>query len=306
MHERIVTTIQKPDRNAFNGLDPLDDKILIKSVASGDRDSMSRFYETYYPRAYRFMLLRTGNHHDSEDRAQEVMVRVISSINKYNSDKGSFSSWLNTILRNDLVDLKRHETRTAKRIVQGISPENLSDSDSLALRSSSLGGIDEALEGEDNRNKLGDSIERLNPSQREVILLRFWADMTFEEIANFLGEPLGTVKTRGRLALSHLRNFIDSRDRVVDEDSEVLEAKKLPREILKEVLTPREESVIALRAGLDDDVERTFREIGEKLHITRQGAKNAEKKAMKKLMSQDVLNRLEEIRLENLRLGFIR
>ena len=305
MHERIETTIQKPDRNTLNGLYPPDDKNLIKSVVSGNRDSMSQFYETYYPRAYRFMLLRTGNHQDSEDRAQEVMVRVITSMNKYNPDKGPFSSWLNTILRNDLVDLKRHEARTTKRIVQGISPENLSDSDSLALRSSSLGGIDEALEGEDNRNKLGDSLERLNPNQREVILLRFWADMTFEEIAEFLGEPLGTVKARGRLALSHLRNFIDSGNRV-DDNVEVLEAKKSLREILKEVLTPREESVIALRVGLDDDVGRTFRQIGEKLHITRQGAKNAEKRAREKLRSEKVLNRLEEIKLEILRLGFIR
>lgn len=167
---------------------------MLDAVAvSKDRVAFARLFDYFAPRIKGFMRKRGVQAAQAEDLAQDVMLTVWNRASLFKKDQGSVSTWLFTIARNRHIDQIRRERR----------PEI--DPDDPALRG------EPALEGEavvsqiEIASRLRAAIDDLPSGQIDVLKMNFFEDKPHSEIAVELGLPLGTVKSRARLALAKLR-----------------------------------------------------------------------------------------------------
>ncbi len=160
---------------------------------------MALLYETYFDRIYRYAYLRLNNGTEAEDVAQDVFVRALAAIKKYEERDVPFTAWLFRIAHNQVIDHVRKE-KGEKRVSFDDCP-NLQASepspDSLAEKN---------MEIEDIAERIG----KLSPAQREVISLRFGAEMPIAEVAIALGKSQGTVKALQYNAIVALRKLMSS------------------------------------------------------------------------------------------------
>jgi RNA polymerase sigma-70 factor (ECF subfamily) len=133
---------------------------------------------------------------------QETMVAVWKKAGLYRPDRGSASTWIFTIARNLRIDAFRRERH----------PEF--DENDPAFQPEIEPAADERLEGEESARLVRRALTALPPDQAEVLRLAFFEDKSQSTIAAALGLPLGTVKSRMRLAFAKLRGVVESsRDR---------------------------------------------------------------------------------------------
>lgn len=168
--------------------------MLIRSIAqAGDRTAFITLFEFYAPRikaqAMRFGLDAAA----AEDVAQEAMLAVWRRAVQFDGDRGSASAWIFSIATNARIDRLRRD-----RHIAAAAPV---DGDSLSLTS------DPVEDGADAR-RLDALMHALPEEQRRIVRLSFFADLPHGEIARRLGIPLGTVKSRIRLAIGKLRQAL--------------------------------------------------------------------------------------------------
>lgn len=135
----------------------------------------------------------------AEDMASDVFVEVAGRIRSFRGDGSGFAGWLFTIARHDLADLRRSRTRRRVEPVEQV-PET--------------GGVDDPADVTVRRLEVEDALgllAGLTDQQRDVLVLRFAADLTLSEVAAILGKPVGAVKSMQHRALAQLRR------RLVDE-----------------------------------------------------------------------------------------
>jgi RNA polymerase sigma-70 factor (ECF subfamily) len=151
-----------------------------------------------YALCYRF----TGSGAESQDLTQEVFIRVFRTLKTFRSTEGSFGTWLSRVTRNLLID---HYRRTRQ--------ERATDSieDRLAVLEEPGAGTaarpDYAVAGREASEILQATLQKLSPELREAVVLRDLQEMEYREIAQVLGIPEGTVKSRinrGRAELGRL------------------------------------------------------------------------------------------------------
>lgn len=195
-------------------MEPKDDMALIVERAQRlEPEAFDELVERYAPRLYGLLCKLIGTHRDVEDLVQEVFVRVVKNIGGYQHD-GRFDSWLFRIATNLARDHIRKRVRT---------PELFSlEQDDVAIRDGSTappsGGSSEQNEPglqlvkEEEAGRLRRAIAELPTAEREVILLRQYSEMTFSEIANMMGTPIGTALARAHRALSKLRTWMEAGD----------------------------------------------------------------------------------------------
>ncbi len=168
---------------------------LIQRVTSGDQQAFLALYDRYAARVHALALRILSDPMLAEEVTQDTFLKLWSRARLYLSDRGSFMVWLLTIARRTALDRLRLEARRPL----------LSDSrdpDSLwpVLR-------DESQDPEEARWKsLYFAVHALPDEQRQVIELAYYSGLSQSEIADELGWPLGTVKTRVRAAMQALRN----------------------------------------------------------------------------------------------------
>ena len=137
--------------------------------------------------AYARVLLR--NRHDAEDAVQHAAVRGLEQFNRFDTNR-SFKAWWFTILRNHCLDLLR--------VRQSARTEPLGDLDPPAPEQ----------EPEFDWSRLETAITRLSPEHREILRLRYFADLSYRDLAETLQIPPGTVMSRLHLARLALRRFL--------------------------------------------------------------------------------------------------
>lgn len=152
---------------------------------------------------YNFVYRYVGSQEDAEDITQETFLKMWRKFKKYKKDK-SFKAWLFAIARNTAID----KLRKKKSFVfsdfdteegENLITDNLADDAPLPP---------EIFENKELAVALAEAIEKLPPRYREIILLRKEADFTFREIAESLGEPLDTVKSRYRRGLHQIMSLL--------------------------------------------------------------------------------------------------
>ncbi len=164
---------------------------VVERCQAGDEGAFEALFEAYKNLVYRTAYLMLGTTHEAEDALQEVFLKVCRSLESYDPSKGAFTTWLHRITMNHCLN-QRRKRRPA--------PLEFAESeDALASRQPSA---ERQVERDDSlRRALGHLSQKL----RAVVVLRYYLDLSYDEIGQVLEVPAGTVKSRIHSALRVLR-----------------------------------------------------------------------------------------------------
>ncbi len=178
---------------------PEDDhrSLMLRVAERRDRDAFKRLFLHFGPRIKAFMLKSGADGAQAEDLVQDVMMTVWRKVEFYSPERGSVSAWIFTIARNARIDRLR-----------SASSRPYEDVESLELASEAPSGEDTAL-AQQASERVKIALSSLPGDQREIIELGFLHDMSQSGIAERLNIPLGTVKSRMRLAYAKLRGQLE-------------------------------------------------------------------------------------------------
>jgi RNA polymerase sigma-70 factor (ECF subfamily) len=172
----------------------LDDHQLILRVAKGDERAFMALYDRFAPRVYALTLRVLGDTMLAEEATQDAFLKLWSRARQFNPHKGSLAPWLLTIAHRTALDRIRLEKRRPPA----------SNSEEPEQTWSSVPD-ETTMSGEARWRSLYFAVQALSEEQRQVIELAYYKGMSQSEIAEVLGWPLGTVKTRVRAAMQALR-----------------------------------------------------------------------------------------------------
>lgn len=182
----------------------------IAQLRRGDLDALSLLLARYQNRLYRYLLRMVRQPAEAEDLFQQTWLRVAEKIHSYDQRR-NFEAWLFTLARNLAIDhLRRLRPESLDEPSGGDKYGTSGESAASRLVSKETPAIDRVLARE-RSGRLADAMDMLPVIQREVLTLRFEEEMKLEEIAEILGAPLSTVKTRLRRGLERLRGNLESR-----------------------------------------------------------------------------------------------
>ncbi len=174
---------------------------LIGAVASRqDRAAFSQLFEHFAPRVKTFMRRSGMNDGAAEELAQETLIAVWRKAALFDSGSTGPSAWIFTIARNLRIDALRRERRSASNDTSEIDSEFLLDESPHA---------DTVVAAAQADSRVRAALAELSEDQRRVVELSFYQEMAHADIADELEIPLGTVKSRLRLAMNKLRGILD-------------------------------------------------------------------------------------------------
>ena len=185
----------------------LRDEELMERLGSRDLAAFEALYDRYGDLVYSVSMRVVGDTYIAEDVTQDVFVRVWRRPEQFDLNRGRFITWLLSVARNRSIDHRRsqarrmrHETLPAPDDEEDVLPsEDSRDDPALATVLS------------DERAAVRMALEVLPPEQKLAIQLAYFGGLTQQEIANKLGQPLGTVKTRIRLGMQKMRGALQAR-----------------------------------------------------------------------------------------------
>jgi RNA polymerase sigma-70 factor, ECF subfamily len=172
----------------------LTDAELILRTGDGDRGAFEVLYRRYSRPVFGLALRRLGDRGRAEDAVQETFASIWRAARTYKPERGPGGPWLYAVARNAIVDRSRARQEP---------PAEVPDEPSVDA------GPDERAEGSWVQWRVHRALETLPEREREVIALAYWSDLSQSEVAERLGIPLGTVKTRTRAALAHLAEALE-------------------------------------------------------------------------------------------------
>ena len=174
----------------------LSDEALLEAVARDDEAALGELYDRFgriaYGLAHRIL-------HDAslaEDAVQEAFLQVWRGAGSYRPERAKASTWLLTFVHRRAVDLVRREERRRAEPVEALPDPPGPGADELAARGS-------------RRKVVREALQALTAEQREAIELAYYGGLTQSELADRLGQPLGTIKSRMFTGLQRLRTLLD-------------------------------------------------------------------------------------------------
>ena len=174
---------------------------LLKRCLAGENSAWEALLRAYARKIYNLCYRFTGRVPEAEDLTQEVFIKVFQTLGTYDAGQGSFSCWLHRVARNHLVD---HYRRTKKDRMTSSLEDDLPTIEEKPSPGAEPTGRVEARE---RKELLQQAFDKLSPDLREAVILRDLHDLDYLEIAQVLGVPQGTVKSRinrGRLELARV------------------------------------------------------------------------------------------------------
>jgi RNA polymerase sigma-70 factor (ECF subfamily) len=174
---------------------------LLARVAKRERAAFEQLYDRYKNILYATAMKFLKEDADAQDVVQDVFIQIWDKAKLYDPAKGKPLTWALTLTRNRSIDRIRAIQRRT-RLRDDFGKETVVDESA---------GMREALSGVDAGEKsqiLREAVGRLSPEQRKVIEMAFFRGFTQSEIAERLGEPLGTVKARARRGLMKLKELL--------------------------------------------------------------------------------------------------
>jgi len=171
--------------------------LMAAVAASGDRAAFGRLFSYFAPRVKAYLLRLGAQSQVAEELAQEVMLTVWRKAAQFDARQSAVSTWIFTIARNRFIDTIRREKH----------PEF--DPDDPALVPSAPLRPDESYTEIDREQRVRAALELLPGEQIDLLKRAFYSGKSHREIADDTGLPLGTVKSRMRLAFGRLRKLLD-------------------------------------------------------------------------------------------------
>ena len=169
----------------------LDDRKLVRLVVEGDSRAFEPLFMRHKDNIYAMLVKRASNSDDVEDLLQEAFMKAFVNINRYNPDY-DFGAWICTIAKNTFVDFNR------SRRSKALNPENNLPLEGRCTNNAQAASPtpEESIINAQQRAQIERYIATLQADYRELFILRFIEEYTYEEIAEALQMKLGTVKTR--------------------------------------------------------------------------------------------------------------
>jgi RNA polymerase sigma-70 factor (ECF subfamily) len=174
--------------------DEATDGELILRTGDGDRGAFEVLYRRYARPVFGLALRRLGDRGRAEDAVQETFASVWRGARSYRPERGPGGPWIYAVARNAIVDRSRARNEPAVE-----APE----------QESSEPGPPEHAEASWTAWRIHRALEELSPNERTVIELAYWSGLSQSEVSEYLGIPLGTVKTRTRAALARLADLLE-------------------------------------------------------------------------------------------------
>ena len=181
---RLVLVMREPDQY---------DTLLRQVAEARDRAAFKALFEHFAPRLKAYAMRLGAPGQQAEDLAQEAMLTLWRKAHLFDPAKASAATWLFTVARNLRIDMLRRE-----RLLRA------EDSD-LAREAETEPDAGEGFEARQNEEALRLALRALPAEQNQIVMLSFFSDKPHSEIAAELNLPLGTVKSRLRLAMTRLR-----------------------------------------------------------------------------------------------------
>lgn len=161
---------------------------LIQRCLSGDQTAWNDIVKQHWRKVFNIAYKFTGKHDEAEDLTQEVFLKIFKSLNTFDR-RANFQTWLVSVSRNLCIDHYRSVRKERETIDRGVDPGELTP---VAVTASPVA----ALEQRDRVVMLRRAMEELPPTLRSAVLLRDIQELTYQEIADRLQLPEGTVKSR--------------------------------------------------------------------------------------------------------------
>ena len=169
----------------------LDDRALVKLVVEGDSRAFEPLFMRHKDTIYAMLVKRATNSDDVEDLLQEAFMKAFVNINRYNPNY-DFGAWICTIAKNTFVDFNRSRRNKALNPENNLPLEGRCTTNAQAVSPTP----EESIINAQQRAQIERYIATLPEDYRELFVLRFIEEYTYEEIAEALQMKLGTVKTR--------------------------------------------------------------------------------------------------------------
>jgi RNA polymerase sigma-70 factor (ECF subfamily) len=185
----------------------LRDDELMDRLTGRDLAAFETLYDRYGDLVYSVSLRVVGDPYVAEDVAQDVFVRVWRRPEQFDLRRGKFVTWLLSVARNRSIDHRRSQ---ARRLRHEAMPSIDEEEDMLASEDSRDDPAAATVLSDDCA-AVRAALEVLPPEQKLAIQLAYFGGLTQQEIANKLGQPLGTVKTRIRLGMQKMRGALQVR-----------------------------------------------------------------------------------------------
>ncbi len=167
-------------------------------------DSFDILVSLYSERAFAVAFSVMGNRHDAGDMTQEAFIKVFKNIGKFNF-QSAFNTWMHRIVKNVCIDeLRKRKKGTIVSLDASISSD---DGEYVMQIPDDSPGIQEILEREETQKFLWESLDELNENHRLVLVLADIKGYDYNEVAEMVGVPVGTVKSRisrARLKLAEI------------------------------------------------------------------------------------------------------
>lgn len=176
------------------------DQKLVERCLEGDDAAWERIVTMYAKRIYNLSYRYTGRREDAEDLTQEIMIRVYQNLNTFRSDAGSFQNWILRVGRNLIID----HYRQTRRYQPAAGSEEM---DGMHLEDDKAPNPQQMVEMDEAARFLWNGLNSLSPELKEALVLRDLEGLAYREIAEMLGIPEGTVKSRinrGRVELARI------------------------------------------------------------------------------------------------------
>jgi RNA polymerase sigma-70 factor (ECF subfamily) len=177
---------------------PEEDRLLVQRVRRGDQDAARTLYERYFDRIYNYVFARLGRVEDAEDLAVDTMTRGLTRLDLFRDQGVAFSSWIYRIAHNATIDHYRRHGKVALVSIEGAELPESADPSELAL---------DKLSSDELRSCLRD----LTDEQQQVLILRFFQDLTAAQVAVIMGKSVGAVQALQHRALAAMERSLASR-----------------------------------------------------------------------------------------------
>ncbi len=182
------------------------DEELLHQIARAQASALSSLYDRYGRLVYSLALRIVGNASSAEEITQDVFVQVWNNAASYQPELSKITTWLTSITRYRAIDqLRRRSARPDGYMVN----EPLED---LMLSAGNEAVPEIQVENRAEQQRLQQALTELPEEQRAVLVLAYFKGLSQPEMATYLGQPLGTVKTRVRLGLQKLRRVLESEE----------------------------------------------------------------------------------------------
>ena len=181
----------------------LDDHQLIRRVSQVDKDALEALYIRYQTPVYSLAMYMLKQPALAEEATQDIFLNIWLKASSFNSERGQPKSWIMSVAHHKIVDVIRSRRRT-------IVSTDPADYETLAQLPAGGASTEAQVEQTLDRERIMRALETIPESQREVIMLAYFEGYSQSGMAEKLDQPLGTIKTRVRLAMQKLRTALEN------------------------------------------------------------------------------------------------